>query len=162
LLNKISLYLRNYNGYKGKKIHSWRRAKDWKQTQLAMLLDTSQSVVSDIENDKLSPTWEMINIIADAWQIQVQDLLPINANNIFHNQQNETVNNITNKHESNIELERSLWQKIIDTKDEEIEILKDEISKLDIRIKYSKAHDKLNLNAEIEGINQRSNQTNKE
>jgi transcriptional regulator with XRE-family HTH domain len=98
--------------------------RGWTQERLASEVGLTQSVLSDIENDKSSPTWKLINDLAQALEFPILSILPVSANNVFPNQSNDSVNNIMNQY-GNFEEERKVWQELIKAKDELIQNLRE-------------------------------------
>jgi|GEM_PF-1027557 len=60
----------------GKRIALYRHMRQWTQERLASEVNVTQSTLSDIENDKSSPTWKLIADIAHALDVPVLSLLP--------------------------------------------------------------------------------------
>ncbi len=102
----------------GHRIAAFRGLKRWTQQHLASELGLSQSALSDIEHDKTSPTWDLLNRVAQALDVPVTSILPTTANAIFNNQSNEAVHNIANQYGGNFDQERRLWQELLKAKDE--------------------------------------------
>lgn len=61
--------------------------RQWTQDRLAYELNITQSTLSDIENDKSSPTWKLILEISRVLDIPVLHLLPQNVLGIEQGQE---------------------------------------------------------------------------
>jgi len=118
----------------GKRIATQRRLKNWKQEKLASELGVSQSVLSDIENDKISPKWEFIVSVAEKLEIPIYTLLPQDTFNIMNNNNNHNVGYIQNNY-AVTEEERTFYKETISNLQEQnakLMILLDKLSdKLD-------------------------------
>lgn len=104
----------------GERIAIQRLNKRWTQEKLAYELGIKQSVLSDIENDKISPKWDMLGDIAQKLEIPLTSLLPVDTFNIMNNNHNNNVGGIINNN-PNIEEERKLWEKTLQAKEDLIE-----------------------------------------
>lgn len=104
----------------GQRIAQQRFAKRWTQEKLASELGITQSLLSDIENDKISPRWETIISTAEKLNVPVPSLLPQDAFNIMHNSNNNNVGYILN-HYAHSEEEHKLWENLLQAKDELIQ-----------------------------------------
>lgn len=118
----------------GKRIATQRRLKNWKQEKLASELGVSQSVLSDIENDKISPKWEFIVSVAEKLETPIYTLLPQDTFNIMNNNNNHNVGYIQNNY-AVTEEERTFYKETISNLQEQnakLMILLDKLSdKLD-------------------------------
>lgn len=112
----------------GRRIALYRNDNRWTQEKLASEIGIAQGVLSDMENDKISPKWDMINKIAAALGVHVLNLLPIDLNVLyeqFRDDQLYTHSNPSNSGQSlHIAQERKLWEALLKAKDETIESLK--------------------------------------
>src|SRR5690606_9071692 len=95
----------------GKRIAAQRRFKNWKQETLASEMGISQSLLSDIENDKISPKWEFITSLADKLEVPVTSLLPQDSFTIMNNNHNHNVCGVLNNYTS--EEERQFYKETI-------------------------------------------------
>ncbi|WP_374446588.1 helix-turn-helix domain-containing protein [Epilithonimonas sp.] len=68
----------------GTKVRRYREAKSWSQEDLALRLDVTQGTISNIESDKSIPNSLLLNSIAKALEVDMNDLLS-DANNIMTN-----------------------------------------------------------------------------
>jgi len=68
----------------GTKVRRYREAKSWSQEDLALRLDVTQDTISNIESDKSIPNSLLLNSIAKALEVDMNDLLS-DANNIMTN-----------------------------------------------------------------------------
>lgn len=118
----------------GKRIATQRRLKNWKQEKLASELGVSQSVLSDIENDKISPKWEFIVSVAEKLETPIYTLLLQDTFNIMNNNNNHNVGYIQNNY-AVTEEERTFYKETISNLQEQnakLMILLDKLSdKLD-------------------------------
>ncbi len=68
----------------GTKVRRYREAKNWSQNDLVLRLDVTQGTISNIESDKSIPNSLLLNSIAKALEVDMNDLLS-DANNIMTN-----------------------------------------------------------------------------
>lgn len=112
----------------GRRIALYRNDNRWTQEKLASEIGIAQGVLSDMENDKISPKWDMINKIAAALGIHVLNLLPIDLNVLYEQFQDDQLYAHSNPQSSgqslHITQERKLWEALLKAKDETIESLK--------------------------------------
>lgn len=66
------------NEYVGKRIKEERQKKKLKQNELAKKIGIQNSTLSQYENGKSEPNQEMLFKIAEALEINVSDLIPVN------------------------------------------------------------------------------------
>lgn len=114
----------------GKRIATQRRLKNWKQEKLASELGVSQSVLSDIENDKISPKWEFIVSVAEKLELPIYSLLPQDTFNNMNNNNNHNVGYIQNNY-AVTEEERTFYKETISNLQEQnakLMILLDKLS----------------------------------
>jgi transcriptional regulator with XRE-family HTH domain len=104
----------------GQRIAKQRLNKRWTQERLASELSITQSFLSDIENDKVSPKWEFLVSAAEKLEIPILSLLPQDVFNIMNNNNNQNVGYILNNY-SKSEEENKLWESLLKAKDELIE-----------------------------------------
>jgi len=62
----------------GSRIALYRNSKRWTQEKLASELGILQSSLSEIENDHISPKWELITQIAEKLSVPVARLISLN------------------------------------------------------------------------------------
>lgn len=119
----------------GQRIAKQRLTKRWTQEKLASELGITQSVLSDIENDKVSPKWDTIVSTAEKLEISVASLLPNSDSNILYqpSMKDNSVGFI-NHYGSNEE--RKLWEALLKAQDDLInnqklliEVLQKQINK---------------------------------
>lgn len=115
----------------GQKIADERMRKRWTQDALAATLGIRQSLLSDIENDKVSPKWEIVEQAAIALEVPVTVLIPHTSADRLHE-------NITGQfpednhliHHYHNDEEVHLLELLIKAKDETIESLLSEVKAL--------------------------------
>lgn len=100
----------------GQRIAKQRLTKRWTQEKLSSELGIAQSILSDIENDKISPKWETIVATAEKLNIAVASLLPQESFNIMNNNNNKNVGGVIYNYFD--EEERKLWEALLNSKDE--------------------------------------------
>jgi transcriptional regulator with XRE-family HTH domain len=66
----------------GSRICLYRHSCSWTQGRLASVTGIRQSVLSTIENDRLSPKWDLIVAISKALNVPVRQLLPLEETDI--------------------------------------------------------------------------------
>ena len=66
----------------GQRIALYRNLRRWGQEKLAAEIGVTQAKISEIENNKISPKWDIIMRIADKLQVSVLSLLPLDNNTI--------------------------------------------------------------------------------
>jgi transcriptional regulator with XRE-family HTH domain len=111
----------------GSRIALYRNSRRWTQDKLASELGIAQGMLSDIENDKVSPKWDMITKIADQLEIPILNLLPCQAtitNNQFSDHSQAQAGTVYNQ--ANLE-ERKLWEALLKAKEETIEALRKQL-----------------------------------
>ena len=59
----------------GTKVRKYREAKNLTQSDLAIMADISQSIVSSLESDKTIPNSIMLNSIAKVLEVDISELL---------------------------------------------------------------------------------------
>ena len=111
----------------GSRIALFRNSKRWTQEKLASEVGILQSTLSEIENNQVSPRWEIINHIAEKLEIPVTNLLPAAGNIVMHSSFNDSAcnNNITSQinHNSNDVLMKELLIKVLEVQNRLIELL---------------------------------------
>jgi len=76
----------------GKKIIQYRRSKNLSQNELADLANVGQSMISTIESDKSKPNSIMLNRIAKALDVDINELL--SNESIVQNNSDQAIGNI--------------------------------------------------------------------
>ena len=113
----------------GKLIAFHRHLMGIKQEQLAADAGIPQSSMSEIENDKISPTVNQLTKISQILNIAPAVLLPQNEGDSFNNNFTDSAinhgNNIMHNY-GNIEEERKIFRELLEAKDSIIKI-KDQI-----------------------------------
>jgi transcriptional regulator with XRE-family HTH domain len=107
----------------GSRIALYRNSRRWTQDRLASELGIAQGLLSDIENDKVSPKWDMINKIAERLEVPILNLIPCNTN-ITNNQFSDHSQAGTVYNQANYLEEKKLWEALLQAKNEVIETLK--------------------------------------
>lgn len=113
----------------GSRIALYRNSRRWTQNRLASELGIAQGFLSDMENDKVSPKWDMINKIAERLEVPLLQLLPLNTG-IIQNLSNGSVPVLQNGDLITVHNdpgERELWKALLEAKDETIEALKKQL-----------------------------------
>lgn len=100
----------------GQRIAKQRLTKRWTQEKLAFELGITQSVLSDIENDKVSPKWDTIVSTAEKLDVAVASLLPQESFNVMNNNNNKNVGGIIYNYSD--EEERRLWEELLKAKED--------------------------------------------
>jgi transcriptional regulator with XRE-family HTH domain len=123
----------------GQRIARQRLTKRWTQEKLASELGITQSILSDIENDKVSPKWDTITAVADKLDVAVASLLPNADSNILY--QPEMKDNAVGfiNHYSSQE-ERKLWEALLKSKEDLIESQKMLIEMLQAQLQQIKTN----------------------
>lgn len=110
----------------GLRISIYRNSRRWTQRRLASEVGITQSILSEIENDRVSPKWDVLIKIAERLELPVLSLLPLSADA----QPGQVDNSDTNQHHSPAET-RHLYEallkakeELLKAKEETIEILK--------------------------------------
>ncbi len=105
----------------GQRIAQQRLTKRWTQERLASELGITQSILSDIENNKISPKWETIVSTAEKLEVPVISLLPNSDSNILYqpNMNDSSVGFIN--HYNSLAEERKLWESLLQAKEDLIE-----------------------------------------
>ena len=117
----------------GKLVNFYRHQNQYKQEQLAEKIGITQSVLSDIENDKHIVSVPLLIKLAEIFNIPASALLPEDKSNIFNN---NFADNSTNHganilhHNGNFEEERKVFRELIASKDEIIKVKDDLIHQL--------------------------------
>ncbi|MBX3162876.1 MAG: helix-turn-helix transcriptional regulator [Bacteroidetes bacterium] len=121
----------------GQRIAEQRFKKHWTQERLASELGITQSVLSDIENDKVSPKWETIVLTAKKLDVPVTTLLPnIDGNILYQPTMQDSSTGFVNHYNFHAD-EYKRWEALIQSKDETIQSLKLTIETLQSQIKKS-------------------------
>lgn len=110
----------------GLRINIYRNSRRWTQRRLATEVGITQSALSDIENDKVSPKWDILIKIAERLELPVLNLLPLNVDKNQSTQSN-TSDVIQNSNQEAHHLWEALLkakEDLLKAKEETIEILK--------------------------------------
>lgn len=100
----------------GDKILFYRSIKKWTQERLAYKINIAQSTLSEIENNSISPRWEIIEKIAEALEIAPNELLPNNGITVYHNEPKDNAYGIIQNYiQSNNEQMIVLMKQIVET-----------------------------------------------
>ncbi|MEI6507257.1 MAG: helix-turn-helix transcriptional regulator [Bacteroidota bacterium] len=110
----------------GKLIAFYRHIYSVKQEHLSYETEISQSTISQIENDKVSPTVNQLTKISRALKINSSDLLPKSNTNY-------PTLDISNANFVEIQEERKIYRELLAAKDKIIKIQEDLISKMNIK-----------------------------
>lgn len=110
----------------GKKIALYRHMRQWTQERLAFEVSITQSTLSDIENDKSSPTLKLILEIARALDVSLLQLLPQEALGLPAGQVQNLLTPSRNGQESVHAQSTETWKLLIMAKEELIHA-KDEL-----------------------------------
>lgn len=117
----------------GSRIALYRNSRRWTQDRLASDLNITQSLLSEIENDKISPKWDLIAKAAEVLEVPVQELLPCSGISIMHNHYTDYSGHILNggdivQHHANDK--ETLLTELLATKDELLQALREECANL--------------------------------
>jgi|SRR4051794_24153226 transcriptional regulator with XRE-family HTH domain len=110
----------------GSRIALYRNSCRWTQDKLASELGITQGMLSDIENDKVSPKWDMITKIAEQLEVPILNLLPCHTG-VTNNQFSDYSQAGTVYNHANYKEERNLWEALLKAKEETIEALKKQL-----------------------------------
>lgn len=80
----------------GTQVRKFREAKNFSQEDLALLLDTTQTTISNIESDKNIPNSLLLNKLAKELEIDMNQLFDDKFNNYNQIEKNEGVVNFGN------------------------------------------------------------------
>lgn len=92
----------------GARIALYRNSRRWTQFKLATEIGVTQGLLSEIENDKVSPRWDTITVIADKLAVPILSLLPVADNMIINPAINDNASNIMTPH-NNAGQNEQLW-----------------------------------------------------
>jgi transcriptional regulator with XRE-family HTH domain len=102
----------------GKQIAFYRHITHVKQEDLAKQVGITQSILSDIENDKVSPTVSLLQMFAKVLQVPASALLPESESMIVNSHiQDSAVNHSSITNQSNMEHEKRLLHELLAAKD---------------------------------------------
>ena len=91
----------------GSRIALYRNSRRWTQERLASVIGITQGLLSEIENDKVSPRWETITEIAKRLEVPIMNLLPVAGNNV-----------ISSQYSNQSQREQQLWEALQKTQEE--------------------------------------------
>ncbi len=117
----------------GKLVNFYRHQNHYKQEQLAEKIGISQSILSDIENDKYVVSVPLLIKFAEIFNIPPSALLPEDKSHVFNNNfADNSINHGANilHQSSNFEEERKIFRELIASKDEIIKAKDDLINQL--------------------------------
>lgn len=117
----------------GKLVNFYRHQNQYKQEQLAEKIGVTQSILSDIENDKHIVSVPLLIKLSEIFNIPPSALLPEDKSNTFNNNfTDNAINHGANIHHQNgnFEEERKLYKELIASKDEIIRVKDDLIAQL--------------------------------
>jgi transcriptional regulator with XRE-family HTH domain len=100
----------------GSRIALYRNSRRWTQERLASEIGVTQGLLSEIENDKVSPRWETINEIAEKLEVPILSLLPVASNVIINPSFNDNASNIMTQ--NNNKQNEQLWEALQKTQEE--------------------------------------------
>lgn len=101
----------------GSRIALYRNSRRWTQERLASVIGITQGLLSEIENDKVSPRWNTITEIAKRLEVPIMNLLPVAGNNIVPSQYNDQPYNPTVQNNT-AQREQQLWEALQKTQEE--------------------------------------------
>lgn len=109
------------------KIKQFRELRNFTQEHMAEVLKLSQRAYSSIENGQTQLTVERLFDIAQALQVNIGDIIETNTEKVFNNDIHN--NNFDNKssfvlNQQNFTEQKALYEKIIESKEEEIAFLR--------------------------------------
>lgn len=114
----------------GQLIAKARLSKRWKQEKLASELGIKQSIISNIENDRLSPKWDLLVKIAQKLGVLLISILPLSdiTDNNIQNQSAEVISLLQVYEEKEKVLLEALLKaeaKVMAVKDQYIQLLRE-------------------------------------
>lgn len=110
------------------------RKRKYSQAYIAQCLGVTQKAYSKIETGETKLTVHHLIQIAEILQVELSEILGIGGNVIYHNHSNHHGDgNVTNKYIG--EDSKALYEKILSSKDKEIEILRRYIDRLESEMK---------------------------
>lgn len=136
-LVRIILYISGRNTSNMKDYHAnikrFRESRSFTQEYMSEVLGLSQRAYSSIENGQTQLTVDKLLDIADTLKVSVSDIIGYDSRYVYNNNFN---NNATeNKgslifNQDNLEEYKELYERLIKSKDEEIETLKKVLEKI--------------------------------
>jgi transcriptional regulator with XRE-family HTH domain len=110
----------------GNNIRRFRELRDYSQDYMADKLDITQSSYGKIEREAVNLTFKRLQCIANILEIDLANLINPANQNIFNQYNNETaIGHIENQR---IEM-REAYEKLMQSKDEQIALLKEMLDK---------------------------------
>lgn len=106
-----------------KKLRELRLSKDYLQKNIANDLGISPNYYSEVERGEKIPSLDLVFKISDYYEVSLSQLFPQEVSQNFHIHDNEVGNGIVNNNFDK-ELVVDLYEKLLKSKDEMIEILK--------------------------------------
>lgn len=116
------------NNIIGKNIRKLREIKGYSQEYMAHELNINQASYAKLENSSTKITVDRLFAISKLLETDVADILELNKQTIFNQNNNTTANafaNVENLHQEN----REVYEKLIQAKDEQIVLLKELLAK---------------------------------
>ncbi|WP_277110226.1 helix-turn-helix domain-containing protein, partial [Chryseobacterium taklimakanense] len=116
------------NNVIGKNIRKLREIKGYSQEYMAHELNINQASYAKLENSSTKITVDRLFAISKLLETDVADILELNKQTIFNQNNNTTANafaNVGNLHQEN----REVYEKLIQAKDEQIALLKEMLAK---------------------------------
>lgn len=107
-----------------KNIRKYREIKGFSQEYMANQLDINQASYAKIENNSTKLTVERLFSISKLLETEITDLLDLKNQTVFNQSDNETANaygKIEHFHNEN----KEVYEKLIQSKDEQIALLKE-------------------------------------
>lgn len=116
------------NNIISKNIRKFRELKGFSQEYMAHEMDITQASYAKLENNSTQINVERLFTIARLLETDVADILELNKQTIFNQNNNVTANafgNVKKFHQEN----KEVYEKLIKAKDEQIALLKELLSK---------------------------------
>ncbi len=115
-----------------RRIKQLREFKNFTQEHMADMLSISQRAYSSIENGQTQLSVERLYEIAEALQVSINEIIGVETQNIYNNNfNNHALHNKGNLvfHQDSFDEQRSLYERLIQSKEEEIRTLREELSR---------------------------------
>ena len=122
------------NNVIGKNIRKQREIKGYSQEYMAHELNINQASYAKLENSSTKITVDRLFAISKLLETDVADILELNKQTIF-NQNNKTTANAFANVENLYQENREVYEKLIQAKDEQIQLLMEQINFYKSRIK---------------------------
>jgi len=109
----------------GKNIKQCRESRNFTQQYMAEKLGISQKTYSRIESDETSVTIELLANIADTLNLKITDIILMDTSMVFHNiANNQTGGEYIAYNATEVKLVIDLYEKLLNAKQEQIDLLK--------------------------------------